>query len=753
MKKIYTILFSVCMLTVAIQAQDFTPVYVQFLGNTGFLITSLDKKILIDAPFKVGSQWGLIVPTSETNSKIAGGSAQFSDLDMILISHEHQDHYDLSLLEDCIANNPDATVIVTPRLYEKAESGFTDFDALNDRMFAPELNWKESLDTTFHEIGLRISKIKHHLPDASDTWNFSFLFDINGYKILKNGASSISDYSGEYDALDYQNDSIDLAILHYFCLTNNIWTGSTTLSIDQTKVDMVKTHINPKEIVFDHVYNHSTAIDKINTLLESETGYPPVYIFSKSLETKLYTKGEIDYFGQTPPGDSAVVFAPGFFSLEDRYEYGQFFAPDGKTFYFGVTNSTWSDCKLWASKYSNGNWMQATPVDILQSMDVWVPTVNPKGNTLYFSSGYLSFPKANLWKCNIINDSVQHPIKLDLPINSDESEWRACEGGSNTVIFSSNRSGGNGNQDLYYSKLVNDSFTAPVNFGKPVNGSANDGSPYLAADESYIIFESQRSGGFGKTDLYISFKKDNELWTNPKNMGSKINSSWFEDQPSVTPDGKYLIFCKREASTTSIPTHIYWVSSSIIDSLKNTNYTPYLKNDIPNDTFFIEKENSYTIPDTIFVDDDGNHTLTYTAKLYNGNDLPTWLSFDVQTKTFSGTPSETGKLNIRITATDTAGASVSDIFRLFLEENTGINKNIDIPNLIVYPNPAQDLIHIKNYTPDQIDGFIIMDVSGKSIKQGELHSNTIDVSEMGKGVYILKLEWGNKPVFQKVIIE
>jgi hypothetical protein len=81
---------------------------------------------------------------------------------------------------------------------------------------------------------------------------------------------------------------------------------------------------------------------------------------------------------------------------------------------------------------------------------------------------------------------------------------------------------------------------------------------------------------------------------------------------------------------------IYWVGSGFIDSLKYTNFIPYVLNLIPDQTAIKGELFTFTIPDTTFVDDDGNNTLTYHAKLTNGSPLPAWLSkvFIPQAKTY-----------------------------------------------------------------------------------------------------------------------
>ena len=101
----------------------------------------------------------------------------------------------------------------------------------------------------------------------------------------------------------------------------------------------------------------------------------------------------------------------------------------------------------------------------------------------------------------------------------------------------------------------------------PIN-DYDDREPFIAPDESYLIFLSNnRPDGLGQGDLYISFKTD-KGWTTPKNLGSKINSPEIECSPKITPDNKYLLFTRREQWKTNKPSMIYWVSAKFIDDIR-----------------------------------------------------------------------------------------------------------------------------------------------------------------------------------------
>ena len=204
------------------------------------------------------------------------------------------------------------------------------------------------------------------------------------------------------------------------------------------------------------------------------------------------------------------------------------------------------------------------------------------------------------------------------------------------------------------------------NLGRPVNTDNSDVEFFIARDESYLVLGANE-GGPGGRDLYISYRKKDNSWTNPKSLGNLINDGKYNKWgPFVTADNKYLFYAKA----TSRPYDIYWVRfDKLLDSLKHTNYSPYVRDTIENQNGKINHKFSYSIPDSIFYDDDGNNTLTYSVSLSNGDSLPLWLKFNSKTKTIFGTPTSVDTITIKITATDSFGASISDIFSVFIKDN------------------------------------------------------------------------------------
>jgi Ca2+-binding RTX toxin-like protein len=108
------------------------------------------------------------------------------------------------------------------------------------------------------------------------------------------------------------------------------------------------------------------------------------------------------------------------------------------------------------------------------------------------------------------------------------------------------------------------------------------------------------------------------------------------------------------------------VSSAFTLGVANVNDAPLLANPIADQSATEDVAFNFTLPASAFADIDAGDSLAYTAKLANGNPLPSWLVFDAATRSFSGTPlnGNVGNIDVRVTATDTSGASASDVFNI-----------------------------------------------------------------------------------------
>jgi outer membrane protein OmpA-like peptidoglycan-associated protein/tetratricopeptide (TPR) repeat protein len=112
-----------------------------------------------------------------------------------------------------------------------------------------------------------------------------------------------------------------------------------------------------------------------------------------------------------------------------------------------------------------------------------------------------------------------------------------------TLYFTSDRPGGFGGYDLYESNRKPDgTWTEPVNLGAKINTPGNEKTPFIHTDSQTLYFSSDGRPGMGGYDIYFSKKMDNGTWTEPKNIGYPINTQYDDIGFIVSTDGRYGYF-------------------------------------------------------------------------------------------------------------------------------------------------------------------------------------------------------------------
>lgn len=267
----------------------------------------------------------------------------------------------------------------------------------------------------------------------------------------------------------------------------------------------------------------------------------------------------IDYFGQTLPGNVPQLFAPGSVS-GTGYVNTLSFSADGENMVF----TKWiggTTPKLFYSKYENKVWTAPAQLNFT-GMNEMEGIFAPYGNQLYFAAGTMAGSKwspDDLWKVENQSGSWTTAVKVN-ELNTNDYEFFCTQTLDTTIYFQ--RSTDNLGS-IYYSKFRNGIFTTPVKMDSPINLSTRwSFHPCISPDGSYLIIEL---GNNSNNDLWVSFRNNNK-WSELKSLGNKINTLGSEGKPTLSPDGKFLFFSRQTSSSSDI----YWVSTKVIDSLKQT---------------------------------------------------------------------------------------------------------------------------------------------------------------------------------------
>jgi len=254
------------------------------------------------------------------------------------------------------------------------------------------------------------------------------------------------------------------------------------------------------------------------------------------------------YMGQNPPGLKAEPFAPGITS-GDGWQIEGTFAPGMREFYFTTDSGPNTPIMVIGFRQQNNVWKKHT-----QFRRTGEITFSTDGERMFMAKGYRD-RSGNTWSTR---KSLGHMFDRD-----DYGIMRLSASAKGTYVFDDYKA----NDVIRLSRVKEGKRQPPIKMGPMVNTGKYTAHPFIAADESYLIWDSEREGGYGKSDLYISFKQQDDSWGPAINMGDKVNSEKGDTYASVTPDGKYMLFNRRIDDKTD-NSDVYWIDAKIIDELR-----------------------------------------------------------------------------------------------------------------------------------------------------------------------------------------
>jgi hypothetical protein len=286
------------------------------------------------------------------------------------------------------------------------------------------------------------------------------------------------------------------------------------------------------------------------------------------------------YLGQKPPGMMPELFAPGIVSTGAFEHSSPTFSPDGNEIYWSVHYSENAEHlrSIIFSQRKNGVWTKPRLAEFLHSDYYYeYPFFSFNGKRLYFCAKQADRENSDydIWFVEKTPSGWSRQNKLGSPPNSENFDAQPSVARDGSVYFISYYEKANPQYGLYYSKSSGGQYLRPVLMENKFNRLRADWTPYIAPDESYLIFSSFRDGGFGSGDLYIAFRLSDGSWGDIINLGDKVNTEANERFPNVTPDGRYLFF----NSTRKVPGakmdesgngngDVYWIDAKILEDLR-----------------------------------------------------------------------------------------------------------------------------------------------------------------------------------------
>jgi len=199
----------------------------------------------------------------------------------------------------------------------------------------------------------------------------------------------------------------------------------------------------------------------------------------------------------------------------------------------------------------SADWGQPTNVGAAVSSSAYErdPDISADGLTLYFCSDREGGSGGlDLWATTRPTTVANwtEPVNLGPTISSSVSDGDpSISADGRNLYFCSYRSG---DGDLYVTTrpAKDANWTEPVNLGSPVNSSDDERSPCICGEGRTLFFHSTRPGGSGNWDLWVTTRPTTDSnWAEPVNLGSSVNTSWVDADPTISADGSALYFCSH----------------------------------------------------------------------------------------------------------------------------------------------------------------------------------------------------------------
>jgi|GEM_PF-124659 len=215
-------------------------------------------------------------------------------------------------------------------------------------------------------------------------------------------------------------------------------------------------------------------------------------------------------------------------------EYFPFLSNDLRKIYYTSRKNPSSDENLFFSAKHEGRWRrgQAVGNGFNTKENEGMVSLVRDGNRIYFTACQRQEVKGacDIWEANLTEKGFASANPLAGKANSGDWESQAsisCDGSA--LYFASNREGGQGGTDIWVSrKLPGGIWGEPQNPGAEINTPCDEEGPFITNDGKVLYFSSNGHPGMGEQDIFMSRKMDSGAWGKPVNLGVPVNSSYRE---------------------------------------------------------------------------------------------------------------------------------------------------------------------------------------------------------------------------------
>lgn len=239
-------------------------------------------------------------------------------------------------------------------------------------------------------------------------------------------------------------------------------------------------------------------------------------------------------------------------------------APDGRTLYFGRKNhpankygtqgseTVKGSQDIWFSEFIGGAWTTAKRMMDVLNRDQYntILSISPDGQIMLLKGSYVQgvYETRGFSIANKTITGWSVPEKINIPsyerLSRGKNEYGYLSMDGKVLLLAFSEKKNSDRDDIYASFLMDGFWTKPMELGKLVNTEYSETTPFLAADGKTLYFSSDRPGGNGSQDIYMTKRLDESwtLWQKPVNVGQPVNTEEYDAYYSLSAKGDFAYF-------------------------------------------------------------------------------------------------------------------------------------------------------------------------------------------------------------------
>ena len=242
---------------------------VRYIANEGVLISSRDKRVLIDGLHRRYKDDYAFLPDVE-QEKIEAARPPFDKIDLLLVSHLHGDHFHPEAVGLYLKNDTKAMFASSQQVVDEVAAKYAEYGTIKGRVTPIAYTLKSIQPMRLAGIDVTFLGVGHGSGRHASIQNLGHIISLSGKKLLHLGDADISEEI--FDAFDLEQQGIDIAFLPSWFLTSN--NGRA----------LVERHIKPKHIIAVHVGPG----DAEEITREVKKNFPAADVFSTMLEKRVF---------------------------------------------------------------------------------------------------------------------------------------------------------------------------------------------------------------------------------------------------------------------------------------------------------------------------------------------------------------------------------------------------------------------------------------------------------------------------------